>query len=139
MKQASKDKLIQCLKTNLKLWRRYRIFTKYYSVDLRNSDLSYTNLSNSDLSNADLRYSDLSYANLSNADVSAADIDYTSIPFHCGSIDMRCDERIIRQSLYHVARYEYIGDDDDIKELLSSPLYKKVANKFHRVEECGKL
>jgi len=124
MKTASKQKLINCLKNSIGTWNRYRRFTKYARVDLQF---------------ADLQYADLQYADLWDANLRGANIDYTSVPFKCSSIGVKCNERLIRQSLYHVAQYEYIGNDTDIKELLSSDLYKKVANKFHRVKECGEL
>jgi len=47
------------------------------------------------------------------------------------------DERLIRQLCYHIAKLKYAGNDSDIKTLLESDVFKSVANKFHRVEECG--
>jgi uncharacterized protein YjbI with pentapeptide repeats len=109
MNKASKEKLVNCLKSNVKLWNRYRKFFDFESVDLRNSNLSYAdlrycNLRNSDLSNsylrnsdlsssdlksADLRYcnlsnsylinSNLSYADLSNTDLSNTDLSYADL------------------------------------------------------------
>jgi len=139
MKKASKEKLIKCLRKSVKTWNRYRRFTKYKAVDLQDSDLQDSDMRYADLRYADLRGADLRYANLRGADLYSANLDYTSISFHCGSIGIKCDERLIQQSLYHVARYEYVGNDKDIEELLSSDLYKKVANKFHRVDECGAI
>jgi len=35
----TKEKMINCLKTNIPLWNRYRKLSKYVRVDLRNADL----------------------------------------------------------------------------------------------------
>jgi len=179
MKKASKEKLLECLKTDVKLWNRYRRFTKYKAVDLQDADMRDANMQDADMRDANMRganmqdadmrdanmrgadlqdanmrsadmrgadmrsanmrYADMRDANMQDADMRSADLDYTSITFQCASIGLKCDERLILQSLYHVARYEYVGNDKDIEELLSSDLYKKVANKFHRVDECGAL
>jgi len=52
---------------------------------------------------------------------------------------MKVDSRLPIQLLYHIGQFDIETDDQDLKELLNSELFRKVANKFHRVEECGSL
>ena len=111
-------------------------------VDLRDADLRWADLKWVDLRWADLRGARLKDANLKDADLRCvdlrgADLDYSSFPLWCGSFDIIVDERLIRQLCYHIAKLKYAGNDSDIKTLLESDVFKSVANKFHRVKECG--
>ena len=108
-------------------------------VDLSEADLSRADLSWANLSGADLSRSDLSWANLSRANLSGADLDYACPPFQCPSLQAKYDDKIRIQYLYHAIKTDGIITDPDLKELFGSDLFKKVANKFHRVEECGRV
>jgi hypothetical protein len=113
-------------------------------VDLRGADLRWADLKWVDLRWADLRGARLKDANLKDADLRCvdlrgADLDYSSFPLWCGSFDIIVDERLIRQLCYHIAKLKYAGNDSDIKTLLESDVFKSVANKFHRVKECGSV
>ena len=93
-----------------------------------------------DLRYADLRYADLRSANLSGADLRSADLrgadlDYSCLPLWCGSLNMTVDKRIAVQVLYHFSRLKC--DDKEVIEV--QKLMFDLANKFHRVDECGKL
>ena len=155
-----KQKRINCLKTNKKLWNRYMRFCRKVNPDfkvdlsganLSGADLSWANLSGADLSGADLSEAnlseanlfladlsgaDLSEANLSGADLSGADLDYC-IHFSCKWLNVKLDSRLAIQMLYHVAMPDQtnrINDcDEDLRELLDSKLFKRVCNKFHRI------
>ena len=105
-------------------------------ADLRGVDLREANLRWADLRGVDLREANLKDADLRYADLRGADLDYSSFPLWCGSFDIIVDERLIRQLCYHIAKLKYAGNDSDIKTLLESDVFKSVANKFHRVEEC---
>ena len=83
-----------------------------------------------------LRGKDGKRADLRCADLRGTDLDYSSFPLWCGSFDIIVDERLIHQLCYHIAKLKYAGNDSDIKTLLESDVFKSVANKFHRVEEC---
>ena len=119
------------------------------NADLRNADLSYADLSNADLSNADLRaadlrYADLSYADLRYADLRAADLshanlDYSVLPLWCGSVITHFDDKQIIQFIYHTTKAGLYSKNvsTEIKEELKK--LAPLANKFHRVEECGKI
>jgi hypothetical protein len=102
------------------------------SADLSSADLSYANLRSANLSFANLRYANLSYANLS-----YANLDFSSgIPFYCGSFGVKVDIRIMAQMAYHFCKL----DAGDCKESKAAQMaLKELANKFHRVDECGKI
>ena len=112
------------------------------SANLRSADLGYADLRSADLRYADLRYAklsyaDLRYAKLSSADLRSADLDFSSgIPFWCGSFGVKLDIKIAAQLAYHFCRIDF-QDCEEAKE--AQKLLKDLANKFHRVEECGKI
>ena len=85
------------------------------------------------LSSADLSYADLRYVNL----------DYSVLSFSCKSLATKFDEKHIIQIIYHAAKPTQNNEldikDTDLKRLLKSKLFQKVANKFHRIDECGKF
>ena len=124
-------------------------FANLKDVDLREANLKDADLRWADLKGVDLRWADLRWASLKDAnlkdadlrcvDLRGADLDYSSFPFWCGSFDIIVDERLIRQLCYHIAKLKYAGNDSDIKTLLESDVFKSVANKFHRVKECGSV
>ena len=91
------------------------------NADLRNADLRYANLSNADLRNADLRnadlryanlryanlrYADLRYADLRYADLRYADLDFSCWPLWCGSKNVKADDRLVAQLIFHVTRLD---------------------------------
>ena len=99
----------------------------FSSANLRCANLSYANLSSADLSSANLSYADLSSANL----------DFSSgISFRCGSFDFRADMRLAAQLAYHFCRIDF-GDCKEALEAQGALI--ELANKFHRVDECGVL
>ena len=106
---------------------------------LSRSDLSRSDLSGSDLSRSNLSGSNLSRSNLSGSNLSGSNLDYSVWPLWCGSFDVITDDKIKIQLLYHVARIKGNIEDADLKNLIDSKLFKKVCNKFHRVDECGEI
>lgn len=88
------------------------------------------------LSSADLRGADLSDADLSDADLSGANVDFSSWPLWCGSLKgVKVDARIARQLAYHLC--SVVCDDPEFTSIRDQIL--PFANKFHKVDECGKL
>ena len=105
-------------------------------ADLRYADLRYADLSGADLSHADLRYADLSHADLRYADLRGANVDFSSWPLWCGSLKgVKVDARIARQLAYHLC--SVVCDDPEFTSIRDQIL--PFANKFHKVDECGKL
>lgn len=124
--------------------------------DLRNAILRGTNLKSASLDHADLQHSDLRFAvlhhadlncanlhraNLYRADMRGTNIDYASWPMRCGSLQAYIDDRIAIQLLYHtlsvVQHSPYVSEE--VKKALLSAENVKIANRFHRVWECGKI
>jgi uncharacterized protein YjbI with pentapeptide repeats len=116
-------------------------------ADLSRADLSGANLSGADLSGADLSGADLSGANLSGADLSRADLsqanlsqanlDFSSgITFRCSSFGFKADIRLAAQLAYHFCRIDFGGCEE---AKAARDTLKILANKFHRVEECGRI
>ena len=114
--------------------------------DLRQSDLQSAILEDSELQGADLRgallqHSNLRGAGLRHCDLRGADLDYASWPLWCGSLKAYVDDRIAIQLLYHtlsVVQYSpYVSEE--VKKALLSEENVRIANRFHRVGECGEI
>lgn len=88
-----------------------------------------------DLSGTDFKDTDLRHANLRGADIRGADIGFSCWPLWCGSLDVKIDRRIFCQLAYHLCRV--IADNDDCKA--AQLMLGKIANEFHRVDECGRV
>ena len=78
---------------------------------------------------------DLIGADLSRVNLCGADLDYSCWPLWCGSLDVKVDARIARQLAYHFCRL----DCDDSEYLEARKAIAEFANKFHRVDECGRI
>lgn len=108
---------------------------------LRNAYLRNANLCGADLSDADLSHADLRGANLRDADLSNANMDYAALPLWCGGLHMYVDNRIGIQMLYHAVANILFSKNTSVwlKKAVSLKTILNVVNKFHRVDECGKL
>jgi len=105
---------------------------------LTGADLTGADLTGADLRGADLRGADLTGAYLTRAYLRGADLDFSCLPLHCGGLNFKVDEKIIKQLLYHVIN---IADYSDIKIPQLGKNTRKFANKFHRVisTECKEV
>ena len=101
---------------------------------LKNENGSRANLSRADLSRANLSWANLSWANLS-----GADLDYSVLPLWCGSLKANFDDRQIVQIAYHLVKAGLNSNNvsDEVKNDLLGLI--DLANKFHRVHECGEI
>ena len=78
----------------------------------------------------------LSGFNLRYADLRGANVDFSSWPLWCGSLKgVKVDARIARQLAYHLC--SVVCDDPEFTSIRDQIL--PFANKFHKVDECGKL
>ena len=115
-------------------------------AELGGADLHHARLQDADLQGAILRNSiledsELQGADLRGADMRGTDIDYASWPLWCGSLKAYVDDRIAIQLLYHtlsvVQHSPYVSED--VKKALLSAENARIANRFHRVGECGEI
>ena len=98
-------------------------------------------LHGADLRGAILRGADLRQSVLRHCDLRGADLDYASWPLWCGSMKAYVDDRLAIQLLYHtlsVVQYSpYVSEE--VKKALLSEENVRIANRFHRVGECGEI
>ena len=112
-------------------------------ADLSGANLHWANLRGADLSRADLRGADLSganlhWANLRGANLREANLDFSVLPLWCGSLNVKVDDRIVRQLLYHVIRIAQVSSlSQELKDALLSKALIKQANLFHRATDGG--
>lgn len=80
-------------------------------------------------------------ADLRGANLRDANLDYSCWPLWCGSLAPQIDDRLARHLIYHVCRAVSAGLEvsNDIKSALLTAEIVDVANKFHRVKECGSV
>jgi len=94
------------------------------------------NLREADLQWANLQWANLREADLQGANLREADLDFSSgFYFGCSSFSIKADLRLAAQMAYHFCRFEFT--DDEAKK--AQEALKSLANKFHRVDECGKI
>ena len=88
---------------------------------------------------ANLRGANLRGANLSEADLRGANLDFSCLPLWCGSLNAEFDDKQIIQIVYHAVKsgINSKNTSDEVKNELSKLI--GLANKFHRVQECGTI
>ena len=98
-------------------------------------------LRGADLRDADLVSANLRGADLRDADLRGANIDFSVWPLWCGGLDVHIDDRIAIQLLYHLVRNVLYSKNtsEELKSLLGQKDIVRVANQFHRVDECGRI
>ena len=108
-------------------------------ANLNDADLSGANLNDANLHRADPSSADLSGATLNDANLRGANLDYSCLPLWCGSLSANFDDRQIIQLVYHIVKsgLNSTNTSDEIKSELAKLI--DLANKFHRVDECGKI
>ena len=104
-------------------------FAYFFGADLRDADLRDANLYGADLYGANLR----------DADLCGADLDFSCLPLWCGSLTAHFDDRQLTQIAYHLVKAGLNSKNasDETKTELAKLI--DFANKFHRIDECGKL
>ena len=104
----------------------------------RRADLRWADLRGANLRGANLRRANLSGADLSRADLRGANLDFSVLPLWCGSLNVKVDDRIVRQLLYHVIRIAQVSSlSQELKDALLSKALIKQANLFHRATDGG--
>ena len=74
-------------------------------------------------------------AYLEGANLKGANLDFSCWPLWCGSLDVKVDARIAAQLAYHFCRLKC----DDTEYIEARNAIVDFANRFHQVDECGKL
>ena len=106
-------------------------------ANLRWADLLWADLREADLRGANLRWADLRDADLRGANLREANLDFSSgLPFSCKTFGIRADVRLAAQIAYHFCKVDFEGCDEAKQAQVA---LKDLANKFHRVEECGEI
>ena len=145
MDQKELDKILELHK--MWLWgdangKRANLYgADLYDADLYGANLRGANLYGANLRGADLYGADLRGANLRGADLRGADLDFSCWPLWCGSLHVKIDDRIAHQLIYHVCSAIISSPEvsDSIKNIMLLQPVLGLANKFHRVDECGEL
>lgn len=80
-------------------------------------------------------------ADLRDADLRGADLDFSCWPLWCGSLGVHIDDKLAIQLLYHlIFNVDYSKNiSQEIKNVLLTDEIIELANKFHRVDETGKI
>ena len=146
MKKYTKEELKEILKKH-EQWlevdsdgqRANLHWANLYRANLSGADLYGANLSGANLSGADLHWANLYGANLNRADLLDADLDFGCLPLWCGSLTAHFDDRQLTQIAYHLVKAGLNSKNasDETKTELAKLI--DFANKFHRIDECGKL
>lgn len=73
------------------------------------------------------------------ANLEWANLDYSCLPLWCGSLNAHFDDRQIKQIAYHLVKAG--SNSKNTSEEVKAELVKIIdlANKFHEVDECGKI
>ena len=112
----------------------------FQGADLRFADLTHAVLTHAVLRGADLRFADLTRADLRKADLREANLDFSCLPLWCGSLDVKIDVRIAEQLMYHaLCAMKSVKGDAYVEAVLANKDCIRLANRFHRVDECGKI
>ena len=108
-------------------------------ADLRDADMTGTDLRRADMTGTDMTGTDLRGTDLRGTDLRGANLDYSCLPLWCGSLGANFDDRQLIQIAYHLVRAGLNSKNasDETKKELSKLI--DFANKFHRVEECGRI
>ena len=101
-------------------------------TDGESADLRYADLSNANLRYADLRYADLRYA----------DLDFSCWPLWCGSKNVKADDRLVAQLIFHVTRLDISCCSGGVREAVKhiramavSDLFCEYRSDVSKIEE----
>lgn len=80
----------------------------------------------SNLSRSDLSWSDLSWSNLSESNLSGSNFDFSVLNLSCKGIDLKFDDRVIRQLMNHALKQNnHCEVYEEIKQaFLDNPKWK---------------
>ena len=93
-------------------------------ANLRGANLVWADLRGINLRRADLRGAILGGASLRGTDLRGADLrganlDYSSWPLHCGSFNVKSDDRLVLQLSAHLARLDVSGCSPEVASIVT--------------------
>lgn len=92
-----------------------KIYHKVSNVLLIDSD----DLKGANLKGANLKGIDLQGVDLQEANLRGADLDFSCFPLHCGSFNIKADDRLVAQLLYHAVKLDVSGCSGGVQEAIS--------------------
>ena len=111
-------------------------------ADLRDANLCGADLRDADLCGADLRDADLCGADLCGADLCGANLDFSCWPLWCGSKNVKADDRLIAQLIFHVTRLDISCCSGGVREAVEhiramavSDLFCEYRSDVSKIEE----
>ena len=106
------------------------------------ANLRGANLRGADLYGADLYGADLRGANLYGADLRGADLDFSCWPLWCGSKNVKADDRLVAQLIFHVTRLDISCCSGGVREAVEhiramavSDLFCEYRSDVSKIEE----
>ena len=110
-------------------------------ANLEGANLEWAHLERANLEWANLEGANLEGANLERANLEGANLDFSAFPLWCGGLDVHIDDRQATQLLYHLVRNVLYSKNTskEMKKICRIKSLVNQANKFHRVDECGKI
>ena len=96
-------------------------------------------LTGSNLSGSNLSWSNLTGSNLSWSNLTGSNLDYSVLPLWCGSLKANFDDKQLIQIAYHLVKAGLNSDNASNETKTELEKLIDFANKFHRVDECGKI
>ena len=112
-----------------------------YGSGEKRANFREANLEGVNLEGANLEVSYFREANLRGANLRGANLDFSIMNFSCKDLGHHIDDRLAIQRLYHalynINYSKYVSHE--IKNALLTPHILEIANRFHRVDECGKI
>ncbi len=105
-------------------------------ANLRGANLRGANLREANLREANLRNANLQGANLLGANLLGANLDFTGFSLSCKTINVKCDQRLVSQLLYHLCSLD-VSDCPEWEELRNNERVIALANKSHVIPVHG--
>lgn len=105
--------------------------SRFYDCDINDCKFENCNFSKSNLRHVNFNNNNT----IKNCNFTGSDIDFSSLTLSCSGLRWKVDESLASQFLYHICSMEC--NSEDFLELRDKMI--PLANKFHRVPECGTL
>ena len=101
-----------------------------HGANLDGANLHGANLDGADLRSANLDGANLRSANLRSADLHGANLDFSCWPLWCGSKNVKADDRLIAQLIFHVTRLDISCCSGGVREAVEHILAMAVSDLF---------